>query len=37
MRAAIDLGISKSDAIDRAVVHGRELLALDDAVEAGAD
>jgi hypothetical protein len=27
MRAAIDSGISKSDAIDQAVAHGRELLA----------
>lgn len=37
MRAAMDSGISKSDAIDQAVEHGRELLAVDDAVEAGAE
>lgn len=37
MRAAIDQGISKSEAIDLAVTHGRELLAVDDAVEAGAE
>jgi hypothetical protein len=37
MRAAIDSGISKSDAIDRAVAHGREILAVEDAVEAGAE
>jgi hypothetical protein len=37
MRAAIDSGISKSDAIDQAVAHGRELLAVEDAVEAGAE
>ena len=30
MRAAIDSGISKSDAIDQAVAHGRELLALEE-------
>jgi hypothetical protein len=30
MRAAIDQGISKADAIDLAVVHGRELLALEE-------
>ena len=37
MRAAMDSGISKSDAIDQAVEHGRELLAVDDAAEAGAE
>jgi hypothetical protein len=37
MRAAIDSGISKSDAIDQAVAHGRELLAVEDAIEAGAE
>jgi hypothetical protein len=36
MRAAIDSGISKSDAIDQAVTHGRELVAVEDAIEAGA-
>ena len=35
--AAMDSGISKSDAIDQAVEQGRELLAVDDAVEAGAE
>ena len=33
----MDSGISKSDAIDQAVEHGRELLAVDDAAEAGAE
>ena len=37
MRAAMDSGFSKSDAIDQAVEQGRELLAVDDAVEAGAE
>jgi hypothetical protein len=36
MRAAIDSGVSKSDAIDQAVAHGRDFLAVEDAVEAGA-
>ena len=37
MRAAIDSGISRTDAIDQAVEQGRELLAVEDHVEAGAD
>jgi hypothetical protein len=37
MRAAIDSGISKDAAIDQAVEHGREILAVEDAVEAGAE
>jgi hypothetical protein len=36
MRAAIDSGVSKSDAIDQAVAHGRK-LAVEDAIEAGAE
>ena len=37
MRTAMDSGISRSDAIDQAVEQGRKLLAVDDAVEAGAE